>query len=139
MAIKQLGHSDASCIGRYVDPRFTSNHEAAKLLARPGWDGRRLVVEVKPDVDADSLPPRIVRLSRSDWQGDGLGILAPLANPDGFTGEDLAKVLEHLGIHVKDFAELIRDRPAESGGQSCEGKRRRSELLSAKRFVVPSG
>ena len=107
VAIKQLGHSDASCIRRYVDPRFTANHEAAKLLARPGWDGRHVVVEVKPGVDPDTLPPLVVRMSRSDWAAEGMGLLAALRNRDGFTGEDLAKALEHLGIHCKEFAEMV--------------------------------
>ena len=107
-AIRQLGHSDASCIQRYVDPRFTSNHEGAKHLARPGWDGRKVMVEEKPASDTEAIPPLIVRLSRSDWEQQGLGLMAPLCDRDGFTGRQLATVLDHLGIGCKEFAMIVK-------------------------------
>jgi integrase/transcriptional regulator with XRE-family HTH domain len=108
VAIKQLGHSDPSCIGRYIDPRFTSNHEAAKLLPRPGWNGQKVIMEEKPASDTETAPPLIVRLSRSDWEQQGLGLLAPLCDRDGFTGRQLAAALDHLGIGCKEFAMMVK-------------------------------
>ena len=35
-AVQQLGHRHASTIKKYIDPRFTANHDSARLLPRPG-------------------------------------------------------------------------------------------------------
>lgn len=49
LAIQQLGHRDTSTIKRYIDPRFTANHDAALMLPRPNWVSPRLIeVEANP-------------------------------------------------------------------------------------------
>jgi integrase len=104
IAFKQLGHQDASCIRRYVDPRFTNKHDSAKLLPRPGWNGQLIEVEESTLPAAPELAPAIVRLSRADLEGDAL---APLRARRGFTGPELRAALECLGVYRKAFAEAL--------------------------------
>lgn len=142
-AIRQLGHSDASCIKRYVDPRFVANHSGANHLAGVAWNGRKVVIEEAPAPETDSQPPLIVRLSRSDWRDEGIGLMAPLCDRDGFTGEQLARVLDHLGIGCKEFAATLKvDRRrlgATLRGKAAIGVGLRKKIRSAlgMNFVFP--
>jgi hypothetical protein len=110
IAIQQLGHRDTSCIGRYVDPRFTASHAHARHLPRPAWrNPRELLVESaasKPP--AEPLPPVTVRYALADLRGEGEDVLMRLRDNSGPEGrvltEDVNAALAVLGIFHVDFA-----------------------------------
>ena len=105
-AIRQLGHQDASCIKRYIDPRFTNDHFAAQYLPRPAWDSPK-ALEVKETTNieptAEPLPPVSVRYAREDLRGEGADVFQELID-HGITGPLVAQALEVLGIPIRDLA-----------------------------------
>jgi integrase len=107
-AIRQLGHSDASCIKRYIDPRFTNDHNAAASLPRPAWVSPKLIeVEVTAiEPTAEPLPPVSVRYSQAELRGEGNDVFQEMFE-DGITGPRIARALEILGIQYWEFAEEV--------------------------------
>jgi integrase len=105
-AIRQLGHSDASCIKRYVDQRFTNDHMAAQYLPRLAWESPK-ILEVEATAiapTAEPLPPVSVRYSREDLRGEGVDVFERLVAQDQLSGPDVQEALVVLGIGVQEFA-----------------------------------
>ncbi len=107
-AIRQLGHQDASCIKRYVDPRFTNDHLAAMHLPRPAWASpKTLEVEATNlEPTPEPLPPISVRYAQADLRGDGADVFQEIIT-EGITGPRVARALEVLGIPYWEFAEEV--------------------------------
>lgn len=109
MAIQQLGHQDSSTIKRYVDPRFTANHNGAYMLPRPAWDNPRQVeVEVIGTAEP-TMPDAVyrVRLTQEDLRGEGADVFAKLVKQHELTGRDVQDALLHAGIMIRDFADEV--------------------------------
>jgi integrase len=105
VAIRQLGHSDASCIKRYVDPRFTNDHMASQHLPRLAWESPRLLSVEATAIEppAGPLPPVSIRFSRADLRGEGVDVFQKMLD-HGITGPLVAQSLDVLGMRIVDFA-----------------------------------
>lgn len=104
-AIRQLGHQDASCIRRYVDPRFTNDHMAAQHLPRPAWNSPKILEVETTDIEPAPapLPPVSVRYSSADLRGEGADVFQQILDGD-MTGPLVAQAVEILGIRLVEFA-----------------------------------
>jgi integrase len=111
MAIQQMGHQDQSTIKRYIDPRFTANHNAALMLERPAWiNPRQIEVEV-PRVKAEPLPEVTVTYSLADLRGEGEDVFARLSRKPFLEAEDIVAACEASGVLYKELAEGCKVSP----------------------------
>jgi hypothetical protein len=105
VAIAQLGHQDESSINRYIDPRFTANHDAARLLPRPDCPvPPQVEVEVTTKPPAP-LPTEPVRLKLSIAAATGNdSLIATLAAKDRWTSQDLHELIAELKVYHADVS-----------------------------------
>jgi integrase len=147
MAIQQLGHRDQSTIRRYVDPRFTNNHNGAMLLGRPGLLPSQLAMLAEPAqgtpenkqgtvpyLNAEAPPavepappsrPKPVAIGSGRPQGDP-DLIDSLRVKSRLTWADVRKALRTLLIPPSMFALELKTPPGPL-----------AELLKSKEPLTP--
>ncbi len=102
-AFQQLGHQDASCIARYVDPRFISGHDGAKHLPRPGGQpDEPVTIEALPEPEVKA--PRTYRVASSLLSGATGDLFADLAGKVKLERADVVSAIAGMGLRFEDFA-----------------------------------
>lgn len=103
-AIKQLGHADASCIQRYIDPRFLRDHDATDALPRPAWDNPREVI-----VKADSPTVEMGKPLETTISSELVGRNTPIGKIlDGAvpTPDELQEAIDQTGLSLSIFCKV---------------------------------
>ncbi len=104
-AIKQLGHLDASCIKRYIDPTFTNQHDATAALPRPAWENpREVVVEPAALEPAPIGEPLVLALSKELAAANSP--IARLLDGEPMTPPILDAAIGQTGLPFYTFASL---------------------------------
>lgn len=110
MAQKQLGHSDPSCIKRYIDPTFTASHELALSLPRPLWTNPREVIVTRAEGPVQYLGKPLKIILPADGLGHR-GAIDRIAESDKIRPADLRAAIEEMGLGVVDFCKEGSFRP----------------------------
>ncbi len=108
-AIRQLGHKDDTTINRYIDPRFTADHDLSSHLPRPDWkEPARIEIEVTgPAPSADALESRKLVVNSLDVSELGVDLFATLGEKERLTPEDIKAAIKALGLNHVDLAHEI--------------------------------
>ncbi len=114
LASQHLGHQNPDSIKRYMDPRFTANHQAAQWMPRPGWDNPRdIQVEVTASRETPQpLEPVTVRFTQAELRGEGDDVMARLVNKRLFEVQDIRDLIDAVGMEDQEFAKAIKLSPS---------------------------
>lgn len=108
VASMQLGHQDPTTIRRYIDPRFTSRHDAADFMPRPAWENPREIVVETTEVKRQELAEReVVRYPLEYLRGDGDDVFERLKHERNLTGADVKDALDALGMNASELASQL--------------------------------
>lgn len=108
LAIQQLGHQDGRTIKRYVDPRFTANHDAALMLPRPSWQSPKEVeVKIVTPKEAKPLPKTVRKFTASELAGHGDDVFRRLLGCGCLTGENVRDLIQAMGFTYQQFADEV--------------------------------
>ena len=106
-AIQQLGHRNEGTIKRYIDPRFTANHDAARLLIRPGVAIGTVAPSLPDTVPERATGERLAGLSAgmvANVLHPSRSVLEALVAQPTITRADLKRALKAIGMSAAEFA-----------------------------------